>query len=66
VDFNHPRQFIWNLDMQQYAVVRLTRRYEGFTLSPQTIVIDQVTTDLRAWEIERLLPAIAAQQKPDR
>jgi hypothetical protein len=45
VDFNHPRQIIWNMDLQQYVVVRLTRRYEGFTLSPQTIVIDQVTTD---------------------
>jgi hypothetical protein len=45
VDFNDPRQIIWNMDLQQYLVVRLTRRYEGFTLSPQIIVIDQVTTD---------------------
>jgi len=45
LDFNHPRQIIWNMDLQQYVVVRLTRRYEGFTLSQQTIVIDQVTTD---------------------
>ncbi len=45
VDFNHPRQISWNMDLQQYVVLRLTRRYEGFTLSPQTIVVDQVTTD---------------------
>jgi hypothetical protein len=45
VDSNHPRQIIWNMDLQQYVVLRLTRRYEGFTLSPQTIVVDQVTTD---------------------
>jgi len=45
LDFNHPRQIILNMDLQQYLVVRLTRRYEGFTLSPETIVYDQVTTD---------------------
>ena len=45
LDFNHPRQILLNLDLQQYVVIRLTRRYEGFTLSPETIVIDQVTTD---------------------
>lgn len=45
LDFNRPRQILLNLDLRQYVVVRLTRRYEGFTLSPETIVIDQVTTD---------------------
>ena len=45
LDFNHPRQISWNMHLKQYVVVRLSPRYEGFTLSPQTIVVDQVTTD---------------------
>lgn len=46
LDFNYPRQIIWNMDLHQYMVVRLAGRYEGFTLSQQTIVIDQATTDI--------------------
>ena len=45
LDFNYPRQIIWNMDSQQYMVVRLNLRYDAFTLSHETVVIDQVTTD---------------------
>jgi hypothetical protein len=44
LDSTHPRQIIWNMDLRQYVVVRLTRS-DPLPLSQQTIVIDQVTTD---------------------
>jgi len=47
LDLDHLRQIIWNMDLREYVVVRLSR-YSGFSslpLSQQVMVIDRATTD---------------------
>lgn len=47
LDLDHLRQVIWNVDLREYLVVRLSR-YSGFSALPlaqQVTVIDRTTTD---------------------